>query len=197
MSLKIIGAGLGRTGTTSLKLALEQLLDGACYHMVTISSYPEHIALWHGAAKGEKTNWKQLFNEFSSMTDWPAAAFYKELMQVYPDAKVLLSHRDPERWYVSCQNTIFPKVSSAEGEWGEMIRAVIFNKFFDDINNKEKCIEAYKAHLEEVRSFVPKERLIEWQTGDGWGPICKGLNIPEPEHAFPHVNTTRDFQSRS
>jgi len=194
VSLKFIGAGLGRTGTTSLKLALEKLLMGNCYHMISISSHPEHIELWHRAANGDMPDWKTLFTTYSAVTDWPASAFYKELMDFYPEAKVVLSYRDPEQWFESCQNTIFPKITSTEGKWGDMIRAIVFKTFCEEINDKDKCIAAYKRHLEEVKAYVPANRLVEWQAGDGWKPLCEAVGFAEPDIDFPHLNTTRDFQ---
>lgn len=196
MSLEVIGAGLGRTGTTSLKLALEKLLSGSCYHMAN-ASRPDHIASWHAAAQQDYPDWGKLFQGYTAVTDWPAAAFYKQLMQAYPEAKIVLSYRDPEAWYHSCQNTIFPKIKQVQGEWGDMIRAVVFGSFISDLDNKQACIEAYLTHLEQVRSDVPKDRLIEWQTGDGWQPLCDGLGIEVPNEPFPHVNTTSDFQQRA
>ena len=197
MAIQIIGAGLGRTGTTSLKVALEMLLKEPCYHMVNIANHPDHIAQWHAASQGDTPDWPSLFHGYSAVTDWPATAFYKELMLAYPDAKVLLSFRDSQAWFKSCQDTIFPKILSTEGEWGEMVRSVVFNTFCKDLDDRDSCIAAYERHNEEVRRYVPTERLIEWQPGDDWLPLCNGLNLPVPDEVYPYINKTKDFLARS
>ncbi|OUR71184.1 hypothetical protein A9Q78_10295 [Methylophaga sp. 41_12_T18] len=197
MAIQIIGAGLGRTGTTSLKVALEILLKAPCYHMVSLAEHPEHLALWQAAAQGDDANWPALFNGYSAVTDWPASAFYKQLMQAYPEAKVLLSSRDSESWFKSCQATIFPKILSTEGDWGEMIRSVVFNSFCDDLEDRDRCIAAYEQHNEEVRNYVPADRLIEWQPGNDWQALCAGLKLAEPDQAYPYINKTKDFLARS
>lgn len=196
MALQIIGAGLGRTGTTSLMVALEQLLGQPCYHMAKLSQHPEHVAEFHRAAQGFDVDWQVLFHTYQAMTDWPAAAFYLQLMQVYPEAKVLLSYREAESWYASCEATIFPAIKRAEGEWGEMIRAVVYNTFCANLDDKADCLAAFEQHREAVRAAVPSNRLIEWQPGDGWQPLCAGLGLPIPDQPYPHVNTTEDFLSR-
>jgi sulfotransferase family protein len=193
VAIQIIGAGLGRTGTTSLKAALEILLKAPCYHMANISHHPDHINLWHSASQGDHPNWSLLFQNYAAVTDWPAAAFYKELMPAYPEAKILLSFRESEAWFKSCQNTIFPKILSSPGEWGDMIRSVVFNTFCEDLNDRNSCIAAYEKHNEEVRHYVPADRLIEWQPGDNWAPLCEALNLPEPDEPYPYVNKTKDF----
>ncbi len=197
MTIQIIGAGLGRTGTTSLKVALQTLLKQPCYHMANIADHPDHVSLWLQASQGSFPDWGALFQGYSAVTDWPASAFYKELMQVYPDAKVLLSFRDSDAWFKSCQDTIFPKILSTPGEWGEMVRSVVFNTFSKDLDDREKCIAAYERHNEEVRQTVPVGRLIEWQPGDGWAPLCTALNLPVPDEDYPYVNKTKDFLARS
>src|SRR5512139_2619631 len=106
MGLRIVGAGLGRTGTLSLKLALEKLLGAPCYHMLEVFAHPEHIAVWHTAAQGRPTDWPALFRGYAATVDWPGASFYRELMDAYPDAIVLLSTRDPDSWWRSASATI-------------------------------------------------------------------------------------------
>ncbi|MCG8312761.1 MAG: hypothetical protein MI976_06045 [Pseudomonadales bacterium] len=197
MTLRIIGAGLGRTGTTSLMVALEKLLARPCYHMAKLSAHPDHIEIFHSMAiSNQAPDWSVALKEYAAVTDWPAAAFYESIMAQFPDAKVLLSHRDPEAWYASCEATIFPTILEAQGAWGEMIRAVVYNTFCDKLADKSACIEAYVKHNQEVRKRVPSQRLIEWSPGEGWLPLCEGLDLAIPEDKFPHANTTQDFLSR-
>src|SRR5919199_3150253 len=107
MALEVIGAGFGRTGTMSLKVALEELGFGPCYHMTEVFANPKHVKFWEAAARGEPVDWEELFRGYRSSVDWPGAAFYEELMERYPDAKVILTVRDPDRWYESALNTIY------------------------------------------------------------------------------------------
>lgn len=200
MTLKVIGAGLGRTGTTSLMVALEHLLSGPCYHMAKIHDKPSDVAHFTRTAQGHLSNWdpnwQLFFKPYSAVTDWPAAAFYQSIMDAFPDAMVLLSYRPSEDWYRSCRSTIFPSIENASGEWGEMIQAVIHNTFTDDLNNKEACIAAYEGHNQRVRDAVPKDRLIEWCPGDGWTPITDALRMQLPDRPFPKTNTKEEFVKR-
>lgn len=193
MNLRIIGAGLGRTGTTSLKSALEFLLNAPCYHMATLFQRPEDVAFWLAAARGNQPDWSELLTGFSAITDWPGAAFYQDMMHAFPEAKVLLSHREPTAWLKSCRSTIFPKIMETKGEWGDMIRAVIHGSFCVDMDNDRACLDAYARHAEQVRQTVPAERLIQWTPDDGWAPICSALDLPVPDQPFPHLNTTETF----
>jgi hypothetical protein len=106
MALEVIGAGFGRTGTKSLKAALEELGFDPCYHMSELFGHPEHVELWEAAARGKSVDWNELLGGYRATTDWPACSFYEELMQSYPDAKVILTLRDPNRWYESTYNTV-------------------------------------------------------------------------------------------
>src|SRR5690349_5235679 len=129
MALRVIGAGLGRTGTYSLKVALERLLGGPCYHMAEVFAHPEHVASWHAAAGGRMPDWHALFAGYRATVDWPAASFWPELSAAFPDALVLLSVRDPESWWQSAHETIFPAVRAAPGEWRAMIEALFEARF--------------------------------------------------------------------
>lgn len=200
--LNVIGAGVGRTGTTSLMVALEYLLQAPCYHMAKLNQHPEHLQALYDAAKTikensiDQTNWTDFFKGYKAMTDWPAAAFYPSLMRQFPEAKVLLSVRDPELWYQSCKATIIPKILQSEGAWGEMIRTVIFATFTEKLEDKDACIKAFIEHNQQVQNTVPKDRLIYWQVGDGWKPLSEGLGIDIPCVDFPCVNTTKEFLQR-
>jgi hypothetical protein len=194
--LRIVGAGLGRTGTLSLKLALEKLLGAPCYHMVEVFARPGHIAAWHEAAQGGATDWHRLFRGYAAVVDWPACSFYRELMDVFPDAVVLLSTRDAQSWWRSAHATIFPSIRNAPPEWRAMVLGIFASRFTDALEDRDACIAAYERHNAEVRRVVPPGRLVEWTAADGWAPVCKALSLPVPAEPFPHANSTEDFLAR-
>jgi Sulfotransferase domain len=199
MTLRVVGAGMGRTGTMSLKLALTRLLGAPCYHMVEVFPRPTHLAMWTDAAHGKKVDWQSMFDGFVAAVDWPVAAFWKELSEVYPDAIILLSTRDAESWWKSASNTIFsPELGqrAPAGPFRDMLDAVMKARFTTDRHNKEAAIAAYEKNNAEVRATAPKARLVEWTSKDGWGPLCAALGVPEPSEPFPHANTTEEFQAR-
>lgn len=199
MTLQVVGAGLGRTGTHSLKLALEQLLGAPCYHMVEVFGHPEHVAEWHRAVRNETPDWELMFHGYVAAVDWPAAAFYDRLMDVYPEALVLLSTRqDAEAWWQSANATIFQsidRVVDVPSEHQRMTFDLLDTHLTPDWRDRGASIAAYHRHNAEVRSRVPADRLVEWQPGDGWGPIARALGIAEPGEPFPHVNTTAEFRA--
>lgn len=204
MALRVIGAGLGRTGTTSLKLALERLLGGPCYHMFEVFGHPEHVPLWHAAARGEPTDWETLFRGYRAAVDWPAAGFWKELAGLHPDSLVVLSLRDPESWWESADATILPAIrelpddASAFGrEWHAMVTEVIENTFAGDPRDRDSSIAAFEAHVAAVRRDCPRGRLLEWRVEEGWKPLCDALGVPVPEEPFPRANTREDWQARA
>jgi hypothetical protein len=198
MALSVIGAGLGRTGTLSLKFALEQLGLGPCYHMMEVFRLPQASRQWSDAADGKPVNWDEVFEGFGSAVDWPSAEFYKPLADYYPQAKVILTVRDPQSWYESTQATIFnfDNHSGANPEWLEMIGKVIGAKFNGDLHTRDHVIDVYNRHNDEVRRTIPAERLLEYTPGQGWGPLCEFLGLPVPEQPYPKVNTTEDFVGR-
>lgn len=198
MSLRVVGAGLGRTGTNSLKVALQQLLGGPCYHMIEVFAHPEHIPVWHAAARGEMPDWYSLFSGYAAAVDWPAAAFWPELSAAFPDAIVLLSVRDPQSWWQSASETIFPSIGQqAPGtEWRAMIDALFANRFTSAIDDQAAAIAAFERHNARVRATVPANRLVEWCASDGWAPLCAALGVPVPDEPFPRTNTREDWQAR-
>jgi hypothetical protein len=191
MALKVIGAGFGRTGTMSLKAALEQLGLGPCYHMVEcLPRGPEHWQKWIDAAGG-KPVWSTLFDGFESTVDFPSCSSYKALAAHYPDAKVILTVRDPEHWFESTQETIFAP------RWIEYLRHVEMGKFIqltvndylqDRMHDKEHLIQRFQEHIEEVRNTIPASRLLVFEVKEGWGPLCEFLELPEPDADFPFLN---------
>jgi Sulfotransferase domain len=197
MTLRVVGAGLGRTGTHSLKLALERLLGGPCYHMMEVFAHPEHVPLWHAAARGEMPDWRALMGDYAAAVDWPASAFWPELAAAFPDAVVLLSVRDPDSWYESAQETIFPAMERARGsEWHDMIQALFDARFTRALDDRAATVAAFHRHNAHVRETAPAQRLVEWRPADGWGPLCAALGVPVPNEPFPRSNTREEFQAR-
>jgi hypothetical protein len=200
MTLKVVGAGLGRTGTHSLQLALQTLLGAPCYHMLEVFGKPEHIALWDQAADGNEPDWDVLFDGYAAAVDWPASAYWRQIGAKYPDAPILLSTRSSaDVWFKSASDTIF-QVGQRETDdpvanaQKEMALKMFANTFTPDWQNEDAVKKAYDAHNAAVRAEVPPERLIDWQPGDGWAPICEKLGLPIPDEPFPHVNTTAEFR---
>lgn len=202
MTLRVVGAGLGRTGTASLKSALERLLDGKCHHMFEVIENREQVPVWTDAANGVMPDWSRFLGDYVALVDWPGASFWPELSQAFPDALVLLSHRDPERWYNSASETIFRDDDDDDGDddgdasFEEMWRAIVRTRFCDDFGNKDKMIAAMLAHNEAVEAAIPEERLLRWKAGDGWAPICTALGLAVPDEPFPHTNTKEQFLAR-
>lgn len=197
MGLRVVGAGLGRTGTHSLKLALERLLGAPCYHMIEVFQHPEHVPDWHAAAEGRMPDWDNLFAGYAAAVDWPASAFWRELSEAYPDALVVLSVRDSEAWWQSTQATIFEHVGSApNSEWFAMIQALFAARFTTAIKDHDACVTAFERHNAEVRATVAPERLLVWQASQGWEPLCAALGLPVPEEPFPHSNSKEEWAAR-
>ena len=199
MSLRVVGAGLGRTGTLSLKVALEKLLGAPCYHMVEVFAHPEHVALWHAAARGEAVDWQALFAGYRAGVDWPQGSLWPEISEAFPDALVLLSVRDADSWWQSASQTIFKGIDAAgerAPEWHAMIRELFTRRFVWPPNDEAAAKAAFERHNAEVRARVPRERLLEWRASDGWEPLCRALDVPVPDEPFPRVNTREEFLAR-
>jgi hypothetical protein len=201
VKLRVVGAGLGRTGTNSLKLALERLLGAPCYHMLEVLSHPEHVPLWHAAVRGEKVDFQALLSGYAAAVDWPASAFYKELAEAFPDAIVLFSVRDAASWWKSADATIFAGLrrqrQAEKTPWNEMVSDLLDRRFTPGcLDDRMASMAAFDRHTEEVRRSIPATRLVEWRPGDGWGPLCAALGVPVPTEPFPHVNTTDEFRAR-
>jgi hypothetical protein len=200
MALKVVGAGVGRTGTESLKLALERLLGQPCYHMSEVIQHPEAFRFWAAAGRGEMPDWDEVFDGYIACVDWPAAAYWPEIYAANPEALVLLSTRaSADEWYRSASETIFaldPQTLTGRG-WDPSFFAGIFQRFTMDIRDAQAAKTAYEAHNQRVRDSVAPQRLIDWQPGDGWAPICAALGVAQPDEPFPHVNTTEMFQQRN
>jgi hypothetical protein len=204
MALRVVGAGLGRTGTNSLKVALEQLLGGPCYHMFELARRDGDTPAWRAAVWGEPVDWAALLGGYVATVDWPACAFWSELWEANPEAIVLLSTRDSaQTWWQSMERTIVPTISGevapdepATARRRAMVVEMMGERFTPDWSDRDAAIAAYERHNEHVRQAVPAERLIDWRPSDGWEPICAALELPVPLTAFPRENTTADFRAR-
>ncbi len=200
MTLRIVGAGLGRTGTMSLKSGLERLTGAPCYHMIEVFARPQHVPIWHAAVNGEPVDWDTLFDGFTTAVDWPVGAFWREMGDANPDAKILLSSRDSAGWWRSFDKTIlenFRHGSPPGGEmWFEMVADLLRKRFTENFMDEKEAVAAYEHHNDTVRATVPADRLIDWQPGDGWEPLCTALGVVVPDEPFPHTNTTEEFRSR-
>jgi hypothetical protein len=181
-----------------LKIALEQLLGGPCYHMIEVFGHPEDVDVWRRAAEGEAVDWSAFPEGYVASVDWPGGAFWREMSAANPDALILLSTRSSaEAWWKSANDTIFQAIPAASEfpEWGRMIEALFTNRFTSKIDDKASAIEAYERHNADVRASADPARLLEWSPGDGWEPICTALEVPVPDEPFPHVNTTEEFRA--
>jgi len=201
--LRVVGAGLGRTGTNSLKLALERLTGGPCYHMVELFERPGDLPQWRGAVYGDPPDWRAFPAGYTATVDWPACAFWEGLAEAHPYAIVLLSVRDSaEQWWRSFEATIVDGLSrpvpADQPEWAERRQATLAmleRTFTPRWREREQAMAAYEAHNAAVREAIPAGRLLEWRAGDGWEPICAALGVPVPDEAFPHVNSTEEFRA--
>ena len=198
MGLRVLGTAWGRTGTLSAKLALERLGLGPCYHMLEVFRvHPEHKEAWIDAAWGVPVNWEDLFAGYQSAVDWPACAFWPELIEEYPEMRVVQVLRDPQRWYESYDATIRAGIPTtrppSEDATDTMMYEVIFKRSFSRALGRSELIRAYEAHIERVRETVDPSRLLMWSLTEGWAPLCDFLDLPEPSEPIPHVNDREDF----
>jgi len=182
----------------SLKTGLEQLLGQPCYHMIEVFDHPEHVAQWREAAEGGTVDWATLLDGYAATSDFPACLFWPEIMEASPGAVVVLSTRtDSHAWWESASQTIFAidgtQLPPEMADWFEMWRAVASARFTANWMDEGASRAAYERHNAVVRSSVPAERLVDWQPGDGWGPLCDAVSLDVPGDPFPHLNTREDF----
>jgi len=196
MSLQIIGAAYPRTGTLSLKFALEELGLGPCYHMREVIEHPEAAELWMAAADGHP-DWAAIFKNYKSTVDAPGCFFWRELHAKYPDAKVILTLRDPDKWFESTQATVFSLL------WVETVKKLPLARFFqkltterygDKIHDHDFMVDRYKRYCDDVRKTVPRGQLLEFESSDGWEPLCKFLGVPVPSTRYPKTNAREELR---
>ncbi len=206
MPLDIIGAGLGRTGTKTMKTVLAQLGFGPCFHMVDLFEHPERVKHFEDALAGRDADWEALFEGYRSAVDFPTCDYYRELADHYPDAKVILTVRDPADWYESAYATIYP---SSRGnvpppdtgdDRGRIHRyiwdAVWAGRFERRFEDRDFAIAKFEEHTENVKKAIDADRLLVYEVKDGWEPLCAFLGVDVPDEEFAHVNTREDFQNR-
>ena len=199
MPLKIVGSGLGRTGTKSMQTALNVLGFGPCHHMVEVFRNPESMQYWIDASEG-RPDWDLIFKDYNSMVDYPGAAFWRQLADHYPDAKVLHTVRDPDKWWDSTQATIFSPASGTREEGGSL-RDRFFASFIgplrSHLDDRAYMTDHFRRHTEAVRAAIPPERLLIYEVGEGWDRLCKFLKVPVPDEPYPSENSRAEFQARA
>lgn len=214
MALKVIGAGFPRTGTSSLKVALEKLGYSKCYHMKELIVAPENLHYWLDLKNKRTTDFDALFEGYQASVDFPGYPYYKELMAQYPDAKVILTVRPFEKWYASVNATVRKAGPQTIGEKLGMLVQLPFNArlrkvknvigFFHGIfwgeefdhkfDDKAVAEKAFNDHIESVKAYVPEDKLLVYQITDGWEPLCEFLGHPVPDEPIPHANKKENFK---
>jgi len=198
MPLKVIGAGLGRTGTLSLKLALERLGLGPCYHMAELMMNPARTPLWMAAADG-KPDWEAIFEGYPSTTDYPACIWWRELASAYPDAKLILTKRDKDKWFESTQATVFSEAMTARIRGTPIepfFEKTVWRDFGERIHDRAFMTSYFEKHNAAVEAGVAKKRLLVYDVAQGWEPLCKFLGVAVPDSPFPKVNSREEMQAR-
>jgi Sulfotransferase domain len=201
MALKVIGSGFGRTGTMSTKTALEQLGFGPCHHMIEVIGNPAQPAHWKAVASGKKADWAEIFSGYNSQVDWPGAAVWRETSIAFPDAKVVHTERPEGEWWNSFSVTIGKFFTLAPSmplppEIAEIIKTMydwFIKDTFEDLLDRDSTITAYRANNQKVRDTIPAERLLVFNVAEGWGPLCRFLQVPEPETPFPRSHPRDEF----
>ena len=197
--MKVIGLGVGRTGTLSLKLALERLGYAPCHHMLEVEAdMTRHVPLWNAALDGT-ADWEAIYEGYASADDWPTAGFAQELIASYPDSKFVLTTRSPESWAESFSQTIGKLLLERDSfpaevqDWLAMVVRVVTRTGFPPGLSVPELMAAFTAHNEAVTAALPPERLLIFHVREGWGPLCEFLNAPVPEEPFPRRNDRKEF----
>lgn len=202
MGLSVIGAGFGRTGTLSLKVALEQLGLGPCHHMDEVFGVPGQLAHWQAAAAGGTVDWDAVYAGYNATVDWPGAHFWRELADHYPDAKVILTMRSTESWWESYAKTIMiflrdilPEVADehVRGVGSMGLQLIVERAFAGSFDDKKVATAAYDKHVAQVTSAFSDDRLLQFDVRNGWAPLCTFLDRPIPDGEFPRTNSPEEF----
>lgn len=212
--MKVIGVGFGRTGTSSIKLALEQL-GFPCHHMSEATKDPEHMAPWIQFANGDPVDWREVYRDYEATVDWPGAAVWRELIDAFPDAKVLLTVRDPDKWFASGTSTIFRNLRHSTSIQESLARLVVQlnfprfrpfgiamrrlitdRQFGGDLVTRDNVVRVFEAHNAAVQAYVPAHQLLVYDVSQGWEPLCEFLGVPVPDAPFPRVNDAESMRKR-
>jgi hypothetical protein len=194
MALKVIGTGFGRTGTDSMREALNILGFGPCHHMREVNDNEEQKRLWRALARGENSGWDPLFAGYNSCVDWPSAYYWRQLIQIYPEAKVILTYRSPDSWWASFSKTILASISHSTDEASLGIALIRDQVFAGNPGDRARAIALYEANVAAVLATVPRARLLVHNLGDGWEPLCRHLGVSIPAAPYPRRNSASDFQ---
>jgi hypothetical protein len=199
--MNVIGAGLPRTGTSSFKIALDLLGCGPCYHNTVLWERPGHVDLWQAVAGGQPLDWEEILAGFGSAVDWPASIYYEQLMHAYPEAKVILTVRDADRWYDSLSNTILWALQQDTGhgmaKYEQLMSGHWARIFEGGVFDRQRAIATFHHWNREVQERVPGDRLLVYEVQQGWEPLCRFLDLPVPATTpFPRVNDTEAFRQR-
>ena len=202
MGLEIVGAGFGRTGTMSLKFALEKLGFGPCHHMADVIRNPEQGALWRELAAGAEPDFDRLFDGYRAQVDWPGAVYWRELAQYFPESRVILTVRDPDAWHQSVMNTIgrhLEAAQSPDAHAAAQIGYALINRpvFGGRVKERDHAVAVFEAHVRQVREVIPASRLLVMETGAGWEPLCDFLGVAVPDEPYPASNSTAEFLNRA
>lgn len=195
MALSVIGAGMGRTGTYSLNIALEILGFGPCHHMDDVNRSQDQKAFWRAAGRGKRSDWDTAYEGFRSAVDWPTAYFWRELAAFYPDAKVILTRRSPESWYKSMLGTLM-EVAGPGADPNSFGVAIVHDRILGGrVDDAAHCMEVFERHNADVIAAIAPERLLVFQSTDGWPPLCAFLGVATPEQPYPATNSTEEFRA--
>ena len=194
MSLKVIGAGFGRTGTDSMREALNLLGFGPCHHMREVIDGETQKQLWRAVAKGAAPDWKRMFEGYASCVDWPSAFYWRELAETYPEAKVVLTVRSPQSWWESFEKTILMGITGNSDPDSVGVVLIAGKVFGGRPGDRAHAIATYESHVREVIASVPGDRLLVHALGDGWEPLCRHLGVRVPEQPYPTSNSAVEFQ---
>ncbi len=204
MALEVIGAGFGRTGTLSLKAALEQLGYNKCHHMTEVFPDRKQLDDWLDVSQGGAADWDTMFEGYEASVDFPSSAYWRELADHFPDAKIILTTRSFESWYASAEKTIYPVSANIKG-WllaipkfrkiRDMTYGTIWDRLFPKgFEDKAAAAQVFETHEADVKAAFSEERLLVFHPKDGWGPLCAFLGKPVPDAPFPHLNDTNQFK---
>jgi len=193
MALKVICAGFSRTGTLSLKLALEALGFGPCHHGVELYLHPERVPLWERAFDGDP-DWDAIFDGYAACADIPSVWFWRQLSRRYPEARIILTFRDLESWLASVQTTTdaYASVRTDDSPFAPLFRRMMPA---GTTPSTDQLAQAYRMHNRLIVDRIPKERLLVFQVRQGWAPLCSFLGVPIPEAPFPHANSKAEHHT--